>query len=170
MNRMAELAPNKIFLHANWSAYGRQDILNLYKSIKFIQSTLPSAEITIVGSVPHWLPDLPTYMVKRNLNLSSEHYFANFQVKAFGSLDELLRVIAKENNVKFFSALNALCERDKCLATTIYKGKPTLTAWDYGHLTEGGSLLLAEKLLSKESNYVTPTFPQPSAVSDRRPY
>ena len=44
------------------------------------------------------------------------------------------------------SALDALCSSGNCLAVIPYKGRFELVAWDNGHLTEAGSVLLAGRL------------------------
>ena len=85
-------------------------------------------------------------MLRHRMAIVNEQYIRNSVINDLVELDKLLDAVSKEKKVKFFSSLNALCVKDKCQVTTGFNGKWTLTAWDYAHLTEGGSVLLAKKL------------------------
>jgi lysophospholipase L1-like esterase len=88
-------------------------------------------------------------MLKKHILLGAEQYADNSYVRNGRAVDKTLKAVADRNGVAFFSVIDALCVSDRCLATTTLGGKPTLTFWDTGHLTEGGSMLLAAELAQK---------------------
>jgi SGNH domain (fused to AT3 domains) len=59
-----------------------------------------------------------------------------------------MELIAKNNNVKFISPLDLLCDEKGCLISTSSQTLIPL-AWDYGHLTEAGSEFLIAKAVKK---------------------
>jgi lysophospholipase L1-like esterase len=151
MRKIQTLKPHHIFLHANWALYKEQDpAKNIYKTINYIRSASPNSEITIVGAVPQWSPTLPNFMLRRGLTLNGEQYFKNSNLKYLKIFDKEFYEVAKKENVKFFSAISAFCLNDNCKITTSFDNKIMPTTWDYGHLTKGGSVLLARRLLEKE--------------------
>ena len=148
MREIASKAPAKILLHANWSLYKELDpVRNIHKTIAYIRSVSPATEITIVGPVPQWAPSLPIVMLNKGIALDGMHYLGTSTLNDLRVIDEELAAEAKKNGVKFMSALKILCKDEKCLVATSYRNGVTPTAWDYGHLTEGGSVYLANKLI-----------------------
>ncbi len=148
--KLSELAPRKIFLHANWSAYERQDpITNLSGTITLIKEMLPSAEIFVIGPVPHWQPSLPVYLARGDIYLDKEFDIETPSIKKLLRLDNLLKNEMRNQNVNYLSPIKILCSASSCQVSVIYKGKVELLAWDYAHLTEAGSAILADKLLKK---------------------
>lgn len=144
------LKPRQVYLLANWSSYNELDpVANIRKTIESIKSVSSETVITIVGPVPQWWPSMPKFLIKNNVNLVDDLYLNSNTLDELYSLDESLSSVARDTNVQFFSALNSFCENRKCLATIMYNKELSLTAWDYGHLTEAGSLFLARKLVEK---------------------
>jgi peptidoglycan/LPS O-acetylase OafA/YrhL len=143
--------PHIAFLDANWTLYqdgGR--IEDLSKTIDYIRRVSPSTAITIIGPVPQWRPTLPAAMMRQKIEVSADIYLRPAIFGEVSAVDAALRAQTARRNVTFFSALQALCDNDKCLATTQLNGVATLTAWDSGHLTAGGAVFLARKLLESE--------------------
>lgn len=150
LSKLKRLTPKKIFLHANWKLYKEEELAtNIQKTIQYLQVILPATEIIIIGSVPQWPISLPMFMAKKHVNLNEELYLNISAFDELSAVDRLLDNVASHTNVKFLSALDVLCEAEKCKAITTYQQQLTLTAWDYGHLTESGSVLLAEQLLTR---------------------
>jgi peptidoglycan/LPS O-acetylase OafA/YrhL len=147
MEEIRQIRPGRIVLHANWRRYRKYDAAGqLARTIEMVRRASPSTRITVVGVMPQWNPSLPVTMMKRHIPLAAGQYLDNPFVRNGRVLDKPLRATAEENGAGFFSAIDALCVGDKCLATTTLGAGLTLTMWDYGHLTEGGSLLLATEL------------------------
>jgi hypothetical protein len=151
MREIQRVQPRQLLLLANWIANNKEQELaeNIKKTINHVQSVSPSTQVTIIGGVPQWHPSLPVLMLKKHIAIESGQYLRSSLFNDLGAVDKVLETVSKENDVEFFSSINALCVKDKCLSTVTYNGTLTPTAWDYGHLTAGGSVLLAKKLLGE---------------------
>jgi len=151
MKEIQRIQPQSIFLDANWLLYNKQKpTTSITGTIDYIHTVSPLSKITVVGPAPQWLPSLPVFMLKRHIGIGKPIYL-QLQTSVFGdliSIDKKFDVVAKNDRVEFYSPLEGLCEDSRCLAVTTFRNRLTLTAWDYGHLTEGGSLVLAGKLLA----------------------
>lgn len=150
-HKLSELSPSKIFLHANWTLYKEQNpLLNISKTIESIRVTLPNAEIFVIGPVPQWNPSLPIFLLQHNNGLDEEKFIKTPSFESLSSFDRQLKEESLRNNVIYLSPLDVLCSDGSCLATVMYKDEISPIAWDYGHLTEGGSVVLAAKLFNKK--------------------
>ncbi|HSL06038.1 MAG TPA: SGNH hydrolase domain-containing protein, partial [Nitrospiraceae bacterium] len=151
MREIQRIKPRQIFLLANWTLYNKRQELteNMKMTIDYVHSVSPSTQVTIIGAVPQWYPSLPARMLKKRMAIENGQYVRSSVLNDLGEVDKALDAVSKENDVEFFSSINALCVNDKCQSAITYNGTLTLTAWDYGHLTEGGSVLLAKKLLGE---------------------
>jgi peptidoglycan/LPS O-acetylase OafA/YrhL len=146
LSEIGRTRPQRIFLHANWLAYKEQVLpQDVSLTIRAIQRASPASQILIVGSVPHWEPNLPADMINSHTQLDHPRRLRASFTGDSATLDEALRGVARQANVTFLSATEALCLGDNCQATIIYDGKLILTAWDDAHLTRGGSVWLASQ-------------------------
>ena len=149
------IKPKRIFLYANWVIYGDQSpIENLTKTIDFIRMTSPLSKITILGGTPQFKPSLPTYMFLNHKNLEEGEFLPTYLYNDIAYWDHKFSVLAKEKGVDFISPLNLLCKADNCQITTFYDGQVMPIIWDYGHLTAGGSVLVAEKIKSRIESFL----------------
>jgi peptidoglycan/LPS O-acetylase OafA/YrhL len=150
MREVQRIKPEQIYLLADWISHKEQKpTIIIQKTIAYIHNVSPSTQITIIGPFPQWLPTLPARMLNKRMAIENEQYVRSSGFNDSVELDKEFDAVSKENDVKYFSAINALCVQDKCQATTTFNGELTLTAWDFHHLTEGGSALLVKKLLGK---------------------
>jgi hypothetical protein len=150
MEQVAKHPPKIILLHANWVIYKKYNITDqLLKTIEALKIAAPQSKIMVIGSVPQWEGSLPAVLISKNMGLSQEWHLVNIDLPKIKTLDANIFAITQALEVGFLSPIDALCQDGKCLATTPYDGKIHLTAWDYGHLTEAGSALLAQKLFIK---------------------
>lgn len=148
LKEIANLKPKTVFMHANWTSYKEYDVRErLKETIQYIRETSPNTKLILIGSVPQWVRGLPIFMLSRNLTLASNSYATNPNLKTLKEFDRELEIAAKEEGVEYLSAIDSLCVNDQCQIITTYEGKKTLTAYDYAHLTKGGSILLVGKLL-----------------------
>ena len=149
ISEIKRLQPKRLFIHANWVLYkGQNPTRNMHTTVEYIHGISPNTKITLIGSVPQWIYPLPVVMYKNDMSLDKERYLANVTIKDFAELDKLFRdEIKRYKYVKYFSPVESLCTNNACLATTAYHNTIMPTAWDYGHLTEGGSVLLAKALM-----------------------
>ena len=152
LSEIDRMKPIQVYLHANWTLFEEQNkeqesAKSIHKTIDYIRSVSPSTKITIVGGVPQWRPSLPATMLKKRMTMHAEQYVKSPIFNDLTASDNAFVDVVKEMGINFFSAINALCVNDKCQATVVFNGVPMPTVWDYGHLTEGGSVLLAKKLI-----------------------
>ncbi len=150
MSDLRRLHPEKVVLHANWYAYRQHDLARMLgDTIASVRRLLPDTDVIVVGPVPQWAPSLPVFLSARHLELDREYAVDAPLYDELRALEAPLQRAAEARGAKFVSALAALCQRDRCAATTRYDGKVMPTMWDYGHLTSGGSVLLAPKVLAR---------------------
>lgn len=150
MQEIERLQPNEIIMEAHWYAYGSRKILKLGETIASIHSKSPESHITIVGNVPLWPGSLPIWLLKQHVSLKSGDAYLPLPLYSnLKSLDEQLKSIANANHADFVSALDAFCFEGKCKAIVALDGTLMPTTFDYGHLTEAGSAILAKKLLDE---------------------
>lgn len=150
LKEVQRLQPQQVFLHANWLSYKEQDpIKHIQMAIDAIYGVSPTTNVTIVGGVPQWLRPLPIVMLHRQISINKDQYR---QTPLYGDLEKLdmdLRRVADANRASFVSAIDILCREMVCQVVSRSSNGFRLTAWDYGHLTQVGSALLAKKLLAR---------------------
>jgi peptidoglycan/LPS O-acetylase OafA/YrhL len=150
MQEIKRIKPRQIFLHANWLLYAQlEPVRNIKKTIDYIRSVSPSTKIIIIGAVPQWAPSLPNLMLRKGIPLNTVQHLKNPTLNNLRIIDKKFEVFAEKEGVGFFSAISAFCLNEICQITTSFNGKLMPTTWDYDHLTTGGSVLLARKLLEK---------------------
>jgi len=146
-DQIKRLKPSRIFLYANWDAYGDQKpSVNLIKTVEYIRSVSPSSEITLIGGTPQFKPSLPTYMFLNHKNLVLNELLPTYLYGALSVIDVQFKSFSAQNGIHFFSPLEFLCKESLCKITASYKDKVMPIIWDYGHLTAAGSVLLARQL------------------------
>lgn len=147
LGEIRRLQPRDVVLHAYWTLYEDPALLDkLKRTVEHIRSAVPASRITIVGSVPRWKPSLPEYLVRERIRLDAELYIRNSASDELLGLDDSLKTLSEQSLVRFFSPFAALCVGRSCRAGVEHHGVIMPTAWDYGHLTEGGAWLVAKAL------------------------
>ncbi len=152
IREIEKLKPREIYLAANWHTYHQEDVaLRLRKTLQVIKNVSPSSRVVVIGGVPQWEPSLPVYALRKGVSLDREQYLSLPAYNMLEKMDHELKETATTHGAAFFSALNALCQDDKCLTVLATQdGRENsyeLAAWDNGHLTRASALLLARKLL-----------------------
>lgn len=149
LRQIALKKPGDIYLQANWQMYKKEAVAShIGTTIDAIKRISPASRITIVGGVPEWVPTLPTVALRNNVRLQGETYLPLPSYAAVDRVDDQLRLAAKIGGARFVSALQTFCKAEQCRAVVPYGGGSKLTAWDSGHLTEAGSMLLAKEVLA----------------------
>lgn len=144
------LRPERLVLFANWILYKDIDLTSeLAATVDAIKKESPNTAVEVIGGVPQWYPSLPVYMLKRNLYIDQVNTISNKGLSVIIELDRSLSMMSSLRKVRFHSAIDALCLGQECQVTTQFQEKQVLTTWDYEHLTEGGSVNLAQKLFGK---------------------
>ncbi|MGY2908687.1 acyltransferase family protein [Bradyrhizobium sp. URHC0002] len=150
LEQIRRLPSAQVFLHADWLHY--RDLnppAKLVATIDAIKRLAPAAVVTVVGSVPQWPSGLPAHLASQRVELDGTYFLRLPTMQELRALDRSIAV-AVASKALFLSPLDLLCDNGKCQATTTYGGGVVVTAWDYGHLTKGGSLLLSRKIFERE--------------------
>jgi len=139
---------SRLIIHANWERY--PDFFNgLEDTIKYIKKVSPNTEIIVIGGVPQWMPDLPTFVWMRDITPDRSLKAFNPTLEQIRRIDLKLRSIADQQEVLFFSMTDHLCDGTLCQVTAPSAEGWDLISFDYGHSTGAGSLYMA-KLLADE--------------------
>jgi hypothetical protein len=148
MKQIQSIRPATIYLEADWIGYVPDEI-RAAEAIKQIRAWVPEAQIYLVGNVPQWPQSLPRALLRAKLPAVFDHdyYLATPVFNELNASDRILAEFANHQGIQFISALGLLCKQQDCLAVTMTRAGPRLTAFDYGHLTQAGSTFLVSKLL-----------------------
>lgn len=148
--KVSDLKPAVIVLAAAWFSYqGDEGMAALRSTLVELRRISKNSQVIIVGSFPHYAPDLPARLVRMQAGLGENLNVDVSEYNRFKSIDDELRLIASDHDVYFFSVFEAACVKQACPAVIGKEdGVTALWTWDYGHLTAAGSLLLVDKLTS----------------------
>lgn len=150
LREINDIKPNVVILHANWIKYGDLDLNSgVSMTINRIHNASPLSKIYIIGGVPQWPIDLPIFMLTRGITLDNKTYIHNPKFKELKEIDNNLRLATKNNKAIFLTILDKVCKNESCQSVAEYNGKIEPTVWDYGHLTEAGSISFAKLLLQQ---------------------
>lgn len=153
---VAREKPRDIFLHATWSNYEKDHIKSsLTETLHRIASASPTSRVFVIGGVPHWgTLGLPN-MIARLRNTIGTAFLPTLGERlaadqtSVREVDALIRetIAELDTNAQFISILSTLCEDDFCVAIVPEDEGVAPLAWDYGHLTKGGSTMAADIIL-----------------------
>lgn len=149
LGEVARLKPQRIFLDGNWYAYRDWGVIkDLDRTIAAIRRVSPASEITIVGVAAQWPRGVPEIMIKAGIGIDGEKFMPTPLYPTLQRLDVELAALAARNKVAFVSSIEKMCRPEGCQVTTNTATGMQLTAFDYGHMSEAGSVLLAKRLLA----------------------
>lgn len=137
---------SNIVLAAWWrEEYEAEDLVKLIQRIHQISDS----KVTVVGPLPWWSPALNRIWTPdeieqmERLPLYTQTGLLDYPRK----FDDDFRRVLRGLDVNYVSPLDVLCNIDGCRVSL--DGTPqTLTAWDYGHLTNFGSQLLGPDIIA----------------------
>ena len=145
--------PQRVILHANWSLYENFDIPSeISLTVSYIKRLSPSTEVLVVGSIPHWKPDLPSVLYGQRVYPRSDIYLMSSDYQQLVRLDHLIEKRALKAGANFYSVLDSICIKGgACKSYALNKNNELEPlVWDYGHLTPGGSNLVSEELTNND--------------------
>ncbi len=151
LSRIRELQPRIVLLFAHWNPTLSPALIPTIRELK----RAGVQQVIVIGPAPIWDPGLPKVLVGlRVLNgLPVPRRTTAGLLPYVPSLDaQMSAAIARDQQVFYFSAWRALCDRNGCLAR-IGNNPDDLTSWDYGHLTTPGARYLATKLAVATNNF-----------------
>lgn len=136
--------PNKVVLAAIWTNY--DDWRRVEETVGRLRK-IGITDIDLIGPVPQWNDGLPKQLY---LYFKSDKFHRIPDRMKLGLRqnvlvqDAALSELARRIGVNYISPVNILCNEDGCI-TKLGDTGDTLTAWDYGHLTDQGSRFLVSK-------------------------
>ncbi|WP_319771904.1 acyltransferase family protein [Breoghania sp.] len=144
--------PRTIFLMGNWRDVDEKGVFQtkaMLETVRTLKGINPDMRIVVVGSVPHWLPDLPMQMLRYKISLRKAQRLEMLTLPALQELDLKLREQVEEagDGAIFVSLLDQLCSGKECTAIVpdpLQEGQFEPLAWDVAHLTAGGSKRAAD--------------------------
>jgi len=138
------LKPDKVVLAGVWVAY--DEWRQVDKTIAALRD-IGIKNIDLIGPVPDWKDELPRQLY-HYYKMDIFHripYRMNFGLNQnFIALDPEMSDFAAQNNVHYISPKKIMCNTEGCL-TRLGETGETITAFDYAHLTEKGSIYLVSK-------------------------
>jgi peptidoglycan/LPS O-acetylase OafA/YrhL len=146
--RVASLAPQHVVLAGAWQRYPEAALApGLRRSVEKLRAD-GVKHIVLVGPVATWPVALPKLLAERVLEGRLRERDARQLDPASQRLDALLRGVAAELVVDYYSPRQRVCNANGCLVLLPTTGGVMAPmSWDYGHLTLEGSSFVVEGLL-----------------------
>lgn len=129
--------PQKVILAAIWGNYDWRRLTDTVARLR----AAGVQEIDVIGPVPGWQETLPIQLYKihkKNPQQDLPLRMTTGLHSGFMQLDDQMADFTRENHINYISPRHILCNAEGCL-TRLGDNNESLTAWDYGHLTEKGS-------------------------------
>jgi peptidoglycan/LPS O-acetylase OafA/YrhL len=143
INAIKRGAFDTIVLSGVWSGDDAPGLEALIDGI----TSISDANVVVVGPYPQWSPSLPrVWTILEGQDMDKLPRYTSQGLRAEpAEVSALLSKAVERAGATYFDAIDALCNVDGCLIRT-GDDATTITAWDYGHLTTEGSMVLASKL------------------------
>lgn len=109
----------------------------------------PDAQVIVVGGVPQWEIGLPKRLVESGVCLAhscDSKLLSSRLLNRVILADHMIERTLLGEKVSFLRPARVLCEASFCTALVHHMGTSMPYAWDQEHLTEGGSVHLANAL------------------------
>lgn len=146
--------PERVILASSWWRERSSNAnASIGATIDAIKARSPATRIYIIGGLPQWFPSLPDLMISKEISINGG--LNHLDLSLYGSIrniDDALMVAAEAHGATFISALDGFCQDHRCRTIVAQNDQPQLTTFDYGHLTEAGSIFLARYILSRVHN------------------
>lgn len=149
INKIKKKPPAKIYLHANWIAYGSYDLIEkLSQTLDVITASVPaSTKIIVLGGLPQWRPSLPNRMIIDGVSFEDGAVMENLKLGDIIDIEnKISKMITNKKNIQFISVIDKICEHSLCRVVVSDGGRVEPIVWDHGHLTEVGANWLAQLL------------------------
>jgi hypothetical protein len=154
LDQIERLKPDRVFLHARWNRESGVHMgIALARTIDRILELSPDSKIYVIGSVPQWRPNLPRILLLRNITLERFAEIPSTEWTSLENADKELKttldVARYAGIVKFVSVLDTICSATGCAAVVPLGDGFQPLVFDFGHLTEGGSLFVANAIANQ---------------------
>jgi hypothetical protein len=149
LDKLRELRPEVVVLAAAWF---RADDDTIRRGLEATLSALQAdpgwnPQVIVVGSVPIWHKTLPRLLASDILGGEGGAYSQRGLDPEGSRKDKLIGGLVG-NRAVFFSPFEEFCGREGCLRYLSSGDSIVPFAYDYGHLTEEASSLIASRLLA----------------------
>ena len=152
--RIKLLKPHTVILGGNWTLYDRRH--NNWTQLDFVKlrATMQAlrqagvVHIVIFGQLPTFKIDQPIVANKVFRKGEKDRTMRSVNPLDY-PVNEQMRQFAKDNGVDFVSPLDLLCNAQGCLISAS-RDELVPLAFDYGHLTEAGSVFLLERAVAQK--------------------
>lgn len=117
-----------------------------WEQIEAKLAQLGAKETVLIGPVPQWRPSLPYVIAERHWQEKGQYITDQALDNSIFISDDKLDIQTQGEDITYISLVDRLC-MDKemtCLAKT---DKQQLLVFDYGHLTQAGSRLIAKQVI-----------------------
>jgi hypothetical protein len=149
-NVIAEKPPKVLILAADWIDYSNVPgfIPLLQKTINRVKSS--GATVILFGPVVTFLQPQWHYLIGRP---EGEDMVHDSRLPNMRTVDDSLRSLAMNENIKYISPISSLCAMDRCHVLVPGVVPRRLLAWDVGHLTRNGSKYYVDTFLKPEIEF-----------------
>jgi len=145
LEKIASLKPDSVVLLANWRNH---DLGKLSGTIARLQY-IGIKKIIVIGPLPQWnntlIANIVAHWKKDPSHAMPPVYIKDGLDSAIPILDQHMRTLLKDTGAVYISAYEKMCNADGCISRTGNTGD-RITAIDYGHLSEAGSIYLSDKI------------------------
>lgn len=123
----------------------------LQRTVQAIQGVAPQTRIVLVGPVPHWKENLVAVVLKywKMYGRPAPAYLQTDLDPNIQDWDRVLAQLVPALGVHYVSAYQALCPAGQGCRVYLEQDIAKLTAVDWGHLTQYGSIYLAEQIAAQ---------------------
>jgi hypothetical protein len=126
-----------IIYHGRWTLTYERDILETASFLRRFAS-----RVIVIGPPVEYDEPLPK-LLSRAIIEHDETLPYRHLVTKIPTIDRVLGEAVRKSGLEYYSMIEAACPKSKC---TLWAAPSVPLSYDYGHLTEGGSKLLAERL------------------------
>jgi peptidoglycan/LPS O-acetylase OafA/YrhL len=132
---------------ANAPPTREETLSELDRTIDEILTVAPKSRVVVIGPFPKWVDTLRKQILTygKQTGRVPPVYMSRGLVAKDREWDSFFKSTIRRNNVIYISTQDRLCNSDGCLTRT-GNSASQLTAVDWGHLTNAGSVFLAGKI------------------------
>lgn len=132
-----------VLVVAQQSGHDQVDWIALAKQVK----ALGVEHFMLIGPVPQWRPSLPAVYVRRHWDSNSEFIFDRAFDSSLVTVNKAAADKLNTTDITYVDILAALCKTEDEKYFCKAKVDDTLLVVDYGHLSEQGSVYVAEQII-----------------------
>lgn len=157
MNALKIIKPDILIISGAWYRYVDEETKSYFFE-EFAQLLVDIEKIGIdrnrifvVGNSPLWKPTLPEFILSRYpaISRNDQKMLPNPYLADLAFSEAVVTSATKRLDVKFISALDALCNQSECLAVVQHDDKSELIVWDDGHFTKTGSIVATKQVFGE---------------------